>query len=599
MRSILIWDWLIIASYFAFIILTGYIFKRVIKSTSDYFRGGGNMLWWVAGVSGVMGVIGSFVFTGGAAKMYKDGTMLPILWVSNIVLTGWLLFFVGKRYRRMRVITAMEGVRRRYGPTTEQMLSWFNVVMSIVMSSLGLLMISVFMASILHLKVVYVIWGMGLTTMLIALAGGSWSVAAANFVQGLVALAVLVVMIFLVLQLPEIGGVSGFFKQLPERHFDFTQSRRASVVWIWFGLMVFQRLFTTLNMAGEGARWLTIKDEKNAFKMAILIIVCGILTPWMIAVAPMASAIVFPVEKLAEMFPNLKEPAEGAVVAMAYKVMPAGILGVLIVAIFATELSTLQNMLNMNSGILIKNIYCRIFRKNSSDKEQLVAGKITTVCLGLTFILIATLMETFRTMDLFDFALRIGAIVGGPIVIPMAMGIVIKRTPGWSAWSTVLVGITASLATEHFFEPQWLANLFHWGQLSTQEATDVKVAVITGMVTIVPLCWFLFTMLFYKYSSAQERERIEEFYKDLNTPIEQAEGNSFEQDQMQYKLLGILCMIYGGTFILGILMPVGGKGRLCFVAIGTFILGLGACLYRSYLRLKRIEELGASGETAG
>ena len=586
MRDVLVWDWLIIAFYFMFIIGTGYIFKKVIKNTSDYFRGGGNMLWWVAGVSGVMGVIGSFVFTGGAAKMYKDGTMLPILWMSNIVLTGWLLFIMGKKYRRMRVVTAMEGVRRRYGRNTEQMLSWFNVAMSIVMGSLGLLMISVFMASILHLKVVYVIWGMGLTTMAIALAGGSWSVAAANFVQGLVALAVVSVMIFLIFRLPEIGGISGFIDKLPARHFDFSQNRRMPIVWIWFTLMIFQRLFVTLNMAGEGGRWLTIKDEKNAFKMAILIIVCGILTPWMIAVAPMASAIVFPMEKLAEMFPNLKEPAEGAVVAMAYKVMPAGILGVFIVAIFATELSTIQFMLNMNSGILIKNIYCRIFRKNSSDREQLIAGKITTLCLGLTFISIATLMETKRTMDLFDFALRLGAIVGGPLVIPMAMGIVVKKTPGWSAWSTVLVGVIVSLTTERFFSSQWLADLLNWGQLSANESNDLKVAVITGMVTIIPLCWFLFTKFFYKYVSAEEHDRIENFFTDLKTPIVQAD-DSREQDQMQYRLLGTLCMIYGGTFILATAMPVGNKGRLCFLAIGGFIAILGLCLYRSYLRLKR------------
>ena len=589
MRDILIWDWLIIASYFIFIVVTGYVFKRVIKSTSDYFRGGGNMLWWVAGVSGVMGVIGSFVFTGGAAKMYKDGTMLPILWVSNIILTGWLLFFVGKRYRRMRVVTAMEGVRRRYGQTTEQMLSWFNVFMSTIMGSLGLLMISVFMASILHVKVVYVIWAMGMTTMLIALAGGSWSVAAANFVQGIIALAVMIVMIVLVFKQPEIGGVTGFFEKLPERHFDFSQNRRMPIVWVWFGLMIFQRLFTTLNMSGEGGRWLTIKDENNAFKMAILIIVCGIVTPWMIAIAPMASAIVFPVERLAEMFPNLKEPAEGAVVAMAYKIMPPGILGVFIVAIFATELSTLQFLLNLNSGILVKNIYCRIFRKDSSDREQLIAGKVTTFCLGVTFILIATLMEMNRTMDLFDFALRIGAIVGGPLVIPMAMGIVIKRTPGWSAWSTVLVGIIASLTTEHFFSPQWLADLLNWGQLSTQEVTDLKVAVITGVVTLIPLCWFLFTKLFYKYASQAEHERIENFFQDLRTPIEHEPGNSSQQDQMQYRLLGILCMIYGGTFILGILMPIGGKGRLCFLIIGGAIAALGGWLYRCYLKLKRAE----------
>ena len=65
-----VWDWLVIR---VLLQIAGYTFKHVIKNTSDYLRGGGNMLWWVAGVSGVMGIIGSFVFTGGGEKMYKDG----------------------------------------------------------------------------------------------------------------------------------------------------------------------------------------------------------------------------------------------------------------------------------------------------------------------------------------------------------------------------------------------------------------------------------------------------------------------------------------------------------------------------------------------
>ena len=65
-----VWDWLVIR---VLLQIAGYTFKHVIKNTSDYLRGGGNMLWWVAGVSGVMGIIGSFVFTGGGEKMYKEG----------------------------------------------------------------------------------------------------------------------------------------------------------------------------------------------------------------------------------------------------------------------------------------------------------------------------------------------------------------------------------------------------------------------------------------------------------------------------------------------------------------------------------------------
>jgi SSS family solute:Na+ symporter len=44
------WDWIVIGFYFAFITGIGFLFKHVNKDSSDYFRGGGNMLWWMAGM---------------------------------------------------------------------------------------------------------------------------------------------------------------------------------------------------------------------------------------------------------------------------------------------------------------------------------------------------------------------------------------------------------------------------------------------------------------------------------------------------------------------------------------------------------------------
>ncbi len=45
------WDWIVIGFYFVFIVGVGFLFKHVNKDASDYFCGGGNMLWWAAGRS--------------------------------------------------------------------------------------------------------------------------------------------------------------------------------------------------------------------------------------------------------------------------------------------------------------------------------------------------------------------------------------------------------------------------------------------------------------------------------------------------------------------------------------------------------------------
>ena len=39
------YDYLVIGFYFAFMAMIGWVCRKFIGNTSDYFRGGGKMLW--------------------------------------------------------------------------------------------------------------------------------------------------------------------------------------------------------------------------------------------------------------------------------------------------------------------------------------------------------------------------------------------------------------------------------------------------------------------------------------------------------------------------------------------------------------------------
>ena len=45
------YDHAAVALYFAFMVLIGFAFRSFVKNTSDYFRGGGRMFWWMTGSS--------------------------------------------------------------------------------------------------------------------------------------------------------------------------------------------------------------------------------------------------------------------------------------------------------------------------------------------------------------------------------------------------------------------------------------------------------------------------------------------------------------------------------------------------------------------
>jgi SSS family solute:Na+ symporter len=77
-------DYISIIFYFVFVVTVGVVFSRRNKNTSDYFRGGGIMPWWMAGVSAWMASFSAWTFTGAAGKIYQNGPFVLLLYYSSI-----------------------------------------------------------------------------------------------------------------------------------------------------------------------------------------------------------------------------------------------------------------------------------------------------------------------------------------------------------------------------------------------------------------------------------------------------------------------------------------------------------------------------------
>ncbi|MCJ7778013.1 MAG: hypothetical protein MUP16_06840, partial [Sedimentisphaerales bacterium] len=117
--SLSVYDYIVIAFYLVFMFTVGPVYKSFSRTASDYFRGGGSVLWWVVGSSAFVNNFSAWSFTGGAAKAYETGTFFLLIFYCNVVAYMFMYFFTAARYRQMRVITAVEGVRKRFGLVNE------------------------------------------------------------------------------------------------------------------------------------------------------------------------------------------------------------------------------------------------------------------------------------------------------------------------------------------------------------------------------------------------------------------------------------------------------------------------------------------------
>jgi len=135
------YDYLVIGGYFLLVVGIGFAFKTMAKqSTSDYFRGGGRMLWWMVGST---------------------------------------------RFRQMRVDTPTEAIRRRFGHENELFFSWALIIFSLINAGIWLNALGVFSSAVFEADITLTIVATGLTVVFVSVVSGAWGVVASDFVQTL------------------------------------------------------------------------------------------------------------------------------------------------------------------------------------------------------------------------------------------------------------------------------------------------------------------------------------------------------------------------------------------------------------------------------
>ncbi|MCH6259181.1 hypothetical protein MLD52_21670 [Puniceicoccaceae bacterium K14] len=572
-----IYDYIVIGVYLAFMLSLGPIYKGFSKTASDYFRGGGGMLWWVVGCSAFMTTFSAWSFTGGAAKAYETGTFFLILFAANICALIVCFFFTADKFRQMRVVTPVEGIRKRYGKSSEQIYTWLPILTQCLFGGIMLYTVSVFMAGAFDMEMTYIIIILGIVTIVMTLLGGSWAATAGDFVQMLVVLVITLMMAALTLSHDQIGGFTGLIEGLPSKHFQWTEFARPGVIIFFVITLVINQVTMMNSMLTGGARYIFVKDGRDA-KKAVIISLLGflLLAPiWMIPA--LGSAIIFP--DLASMYPALNNPNEAAYVAIAAELLPQGLLGLLVCGIFAASLTSMNSLLNIYSGTFVRNFYIRIINPEASEGKQILVGRVFILLYGIIWILIALMFKDVKELELFDLILLATASIALPTGLPLTFGMFVKRTPAWTGWSTMVVGFIVSICAKTYITDAWLQQ--NWGTetlLNKRELGDMKIAFATGLIFSACTLWFFFTKVFYKDSNPEYKKNVDEFFEETRRPIKRSRKDDIETDNRQHSVLGNLCLAYGCLTLLLLAIPNETKDRILILICGGAVALIGFIL---------------------
>lgn len=576
----MIYDYIVIAGYFALILGIGFAFRNMAsKSSSDYFRGGGRMLWWMVGSTAFMMQFSAWTFTGAAGKAFTDGFAVCLVFIANTFsyFCGWAYF--SKRFRQMRVDTPTEAIGRRFGHGNELFFSCALIVFTILNAGIWLNALGVFSSAVFDADITLTIIAAGLAVLFISVVAGAWGVVASDFVQTLVVAVVSVACA--VVALVMVGGPTRIVTDFPT---DFVMGPDMNYPLLLVGTFVFflaKQLITIMNLH-DSFRFLNAKDSANARKAALLAMVLMGVGSVIWFIPPWAAAILYP--DAAAAYPELGNKAADAVyLVFARNAMPMGTVGLLLAGLFAASMSSMDSALNKNAGIFVRSILQPALEKRGvilADARLVRLSKLLSLISGLLVILMALYFRSLRELSLFDLMMSLSAMVQVPILIPLILGVFVRRTPGWAPWVTVALGLFVSWFMLNVLTPAVVADWMGLPEFTKREATDMNLMLTIGAQVFVTGGFFCASSLFYREARDPNRVTAVKFFEDWETPVF-ADAHQDNYDRAQRRKLGTIIGYVSLGMIAMTIIPNPLWGRAVFAVCAAVLLGIGFTLRRT------------------
>lgn len=424
-------DFVVMAVFALLIFSIGIAFTRMGSSSGQaFFEAGGETPWWINGLSLFISYFSAGTFVVWGSLAYKHGLVANTIQLTMAVSGLIVALFIAARWKRTGTLTAAEYIGKRFGLNAQQFYTYLMLILSLVNTGAVLYPVG---------KMVYVatpftlnqcIIGIGIIIVLYTAAGGLWAVLVTDVVQFIILMAA--VLIVIPSAFSEIGGPSSLFNKAPEDFFEpFTNDYTAGFMLAFIG-------YQTVYIGGNWAyvqRYTSVSNERNAKKVAFLFSFLYLLSPFIWMLPPMIYRIINPgLQGL--------EP-EGAYMMLCQKVLPAGLIGLVLSGMISATSSKANTTINLAATVFTKDVYRSAFRPSASEKEQIAVARIFTLLFGAGTIGVAMLVPLAG--GIVEVVLSIAAIAGGALFAPMIWSLYSKRQTGFSAIVTTVSALVINL----------------------------------------------------------------------------------------------------------------------------------------------------------
>lgn len=462
-------DIIVIVLYFLVLAWMGYFFSGRQKNTNDYFKGGGRVPWWAAGLSIFGTALSAITFMAIPSKTFATDWSYFMLNMTIFLVAPLIVFVFIPFYRRMNITTAYEYLEARFSLAVRLIGSLSFILFQVGRMGVVLFLPSIALNIVTGIDIFLCIGLMGVISLIYTMMGGIEAVIWTDVMQVIVLLGGAVLSLSLI-ALSVDGGFSNIIETADSKGkfnvFDLTWSLKQPTLWVMLLGGFFANIATYGTDQTMVQRYLTTKSEKAAAKSV-----------WTNAILAVPATLIFfsigtALFVFYENYPSALNPVmqnnDAIFPWYIASQLPSGISGLLIAGIFSAAMSTLSSSMNSAATAYATDIHFRFgWNKNT---EGLRIARIATMIIGITGILFAFAMATMDVKSLWDEFQKILGLVIGSLGGVFLLGLLTRR----ANYQGALIGISASIVVQIF------VGIYQPVHLTAYSATGVVSCFVAG-----------------------------------------------------------------------------------------------------------------------
>jgi len=446
-------DLLVVVSYLLLIFIAGmWLTRRAGRSVDDFFVGGRHMPWWLIGIS--MAATNFSIDTPISLTRFVATEGIQGVWFfwASAISALLVAFLFSKLWRRSGVLTDAEIIELRYGGKSAAALRlfkgfYFGVLFNVFIMGWVFLAVIKVLGGLTDMDVHTILMVSTTLVLIYTLASGFYGVVITDFIQYFIAFAGSIVLAAFAVH--EVGGLGALVDGLAQQgmseklHFipDMSVDNLGPVSIFFTYVMVQWWAHKYADGGGKHIqRMLAAKSENHAFAATLFYAFINYtiqVWPWIITA--LASLV---------LFGQLEDPEQAYAMTMA-RVLPAGLLGLVLASLLGAFMSTIATHLNLGASYVIIDIYRRFVVTEATEKHYVLMSRLAMVLLLAISAVLAMNMDSVAEAWKFLLTFAAGA---GPVWIIRWYW---WRINAWSEFSAMIAsGIIATWISQ--YHGDWL-----------------------------------------------------------------------------------------------------------------------------------------------